>query len=525
MRMAVLVGLLGVLVLGAGAETLRVTKTGTRVDVPLGYVAEWFGYTVESAPKQGTLALRQGGKTLNVTKAQQAADTVERDGVLYASGTLVTQLLGVAIHDSLLVIGPGNFGLRVLQLSRDGAPTLNLPLSRGADEFTTSLHIDAWNNRLDLAQTHLGGGVDAADSDGRTALHIAAWMNHTELVAWLLAQGARLDAVDAQQATPLTRALLAGKEDMALLLLERGASAAKGDLVYAARAGLPRATAALLQRGLAVNSAVPRVGTALSVAAGKGHLEIVQRLVEQGADVNAHARMVPGALLEACTEGHLEVARYLLEHGAEIEPARCGLGPKTITSMKDPIELGYVLRELSPLQAAVYYGHLEVTRLLLEHGADPAKPNADGLNALYLAVLRVQADDVEMVRLLTAHGLTARLPDPAPAFTMVFTRGDDMETFSRLTPLHLAVLAGYPPTQLPVVTELLAHGADVQAADTKGHTALHFFAMSRGDLAVGRYLLEQGADRYAKSQALQTPYDLSVRYQDGDWQVLLRLER
>ena len=56
------------------------------------------------------------------------------------------------------------------------------------------------------------------------------------------------------------------------------------------------------------------------MAASLGKLEIVQKLVELGADVNASGGFSEGGpLSRAAAYGHLEVARYLIDHGARLE--------------------------------------------------------------------------------------------------------------------------------------------------------------------------------------------------------------
>ncbi|MBL8953949.1 MAG: ankyrin repeat domain-containing protein, partial [Myxococcaceae bacterium] len=51
----------------------------------------------------------------------------------------------------------------------------------------------------------------------------------------------------------------------------------------------------------------------------------------------------------------------------------------------------------APLHYAAVRGHLETARLLLEAGADPAQPAANGLSALAIAQ---QRNDVAMIALL-----------------------------------------------------------------------------------------------------------------------------
>jgi ankyrin repeat protein len=91
-------------------------------------------------------------------------------------------------------------------------------------------------------------------------------------------------------------------------------------------------------------------GTWLHVAASFGKLDIVRRLLELGADVNAYGGTLGGGPLNvAASEGHLDVVRYLLGQGAALD-------------VSEP--------ERNPLFSAIYGGHTDVARLLIEAGID-----------------------------------------------------------------------------------------------------------------------------------------------------------
>jgi len=79
--------------------------------------------------------------------------------------------------------------------------------------------------------------------------------------------------------------------------------------------------------------------------------------------------------------GHLEVVKLLLEHGAD--PNVKNRDGKT------------------PLHNAASEGHLEVVKLLLERGADPNVKDDDGNTPLHNAAWR---GHLEVVKLLLEHG-------------------------------------------------------------------------------------------------------------------------
>lgn len=58
--------------------------------------------------------------------------------------------------------------------------------------------------------------------------------------------------------------------------------------------------------------------TALWVASGLGHLQVVKLLVQNGADVNHNTKAQSSPLRAACYAGRLDIVKYLIEHGADI---------------------------------------------------------------------------------------------------------------------------------------------------------------------------------------------------------------
>lgn len=91
-------------------------------------------------------------------------------------------------------------------------------------------------------------------------------------------------------------------------------------------------------------------GTWLHVAATSGNLEIVKFLVRSGLSVNIKGGTFnTGAINRAASEGHFEVVKHLINAGAEFD-------------LSEP--------DRNPLFAAIYGGHIEIVKLLLEKGID-----------------------------------------------------------------------------------------------------------------------------------------------------------
>lgn len=91
-------------------------------------------------------------------------------------------------------------------------------------------------------------------------------------------------------------------------------------------------------------------GSWLHIAASKGQVRILEWLIEQGMDVNQPGGVADsGPLDEAASNGQLEAVRCLLQHGAQLD----------VTN-----SVG------NPLFGAIYGGHFEVAKLLIEKGID-----------------------------------------------------------------------------------------------------------------------------------------------------------
>ena len=192
-------------------------------------------------------------------------------------------------------------------------------------------------------------------------------------------------------------------------------------------------------------------GTPLHYAAICGLHGIVNFLaMERPQDVDSRCfddRWTP--LHVVSTYGHVEVGRILIEHGADMTAKDNG--------------------EMTPLHVASRNGHMELARLLVEHGADVAARDQDRRTPLFWASIEGY---LEITRFLIEHRA-----DP--------TVQDDIGR----TALHWASTCG----RVEIARFLLEHGACVTARAADGRTPLHV-ASEEGNVKVVRLLIENGAD-------------------------------
>lgn len=171
-------------------------------------------------------------------------------------------------------------------------------------------------------------------------------------------------------------------------------------------------------------------------------------------------------LHNACSYGHLEVTELLIKHGANVNAAD--------------------FWKFTPLHEAASKSKYEIVKLLLKHGADPLKKNRDGASPLDL----VRDNDQDVADLLRGN---SALLDAAKKGNLVriqrLVAPENINCRDALgrnsTPLHLA--AGY--NNYEVAEYLLENGADVNAQDKGGLIPLHN-ASSYGHVDIAALLIK-----------------------------------
>lgn len=262
--------------------------------------------------------------------------------------------------------------------------------------------------------------VNTPQPDGATALAWAAHWDDLETADLLIRAGANANAANDYGVTPLSLACTNRSAAMVEKLLKAGADP---------------------------NAALLSGETPLMTCSRTGGAELVQALLTHGANVNAKDRhRGQTALMWALEEKHIEVARALIEHGADVN-ARSNGG-------------------FTPLLFAARQGDLESAKMLLAAGADvnaatPLRSSPPGRRAKYAA------SGAE-------SGTTGQQAGIAATNSAVRTGAFTFEgTPDGLTPLLMASASGHEALSL----YLLENGANPNAADSNGATALHYALM------------------------------------------------
>lgn len=239
----------------------------------------------------------------------------------------------------------------------------------------------------------------------------------------------------------------------------------------------------------------------IHLAARRGHTEVVRFLLDRGAVADGEGGRPPWTPAQlAAIHGHPGTAALLLERGAVEEiftAAALGHVSRLAAFLEARPEAATTPREngMTPLHVA---GTPEVVDLLIAHGADPdARDTWRRRSPLMTAMgkpevaralaARLGALDIFTASALGDVALAERLlaADPALANTATPAGG---HFWAGRRPLHLAIPRGHAG----MVKVLLAHGADPNAPDPEGGSALHIAAW-HGQLDVIRTLVAAGA--------------------------------
>jgi ankyrin repeat protein len=212
-------------------------------------------------------------------------------------------------------------------------------------------------------------------------------------------------------------------------------------------------------------------------------------LVERGANVNLMSDWGCTPLNTAIRRSHEDMVRLLVDKGADVEAVRSVIeGGGTV--------LHTVLNELDKREE---YGlpfddvYLRITEFLLEHGANVDAEKQNGCTVLHEAAR--QANEA-MVQLLLGQGaaIDAKSGDGQTALQMVAHLWHDLAVeelwIRREHPRSHSVQKRH--RQERIAQLLLDCGAEIDAADHRGETALHEAAKC-GNKAVVRILVKRGA--------------------------------
>ena len=202
----------------------------------------------------------------------------------------------------------------------------------------------------------------------------------------------------------------------------------------------------------AIAGGASKNSTSLQLAALNGHISVVDALIKQGAKVGHRTQGYP-PLFNATSNGHVQVVSILLEAGADKDCRKNADGTGSTC-----------------LICACQNGNMDVAEIILNKKPDIEAKNSHGQSALSVAVTYGHAD---VVRILLSHGAQV----------------DAMHGSTGQTALIVAVQKGF----LDVVEVLLDHGAEIDKKNKVQDSALSVAVMRKNPPMV-KLILTRGAD-------------------------------
>jgi serine/threonine-protein phosphatase 6 regulatory ankyrin repeat subunit B len=313
-----------------------------------------------------------------------------------------------------------------------------------------------------------GIDINQQDSLGFTALHWAAYYGHQAVVESLLANGANIGLASNTGTTALYWAALNGRQAVVELLLAHGANPNIADntgttaLYLAALNGRQAVVESLLAHGANPNIADNSGATALYVAAAQGHQAMFELLLAHGVDINQQDPLGRAALHRAAEQGLQPVVKLLLSHGADI--ALQTTGGRTAEDFASTDEIRNYLRLTADLKSAVEREDVPAVRQLVAQGASTLIADQDGNTLIHRVIREYNPNEP------TVHDEIARTLMRAAPRQAARVRNRCGQTL-----LHSAAACG----NMRIARYLLSHGAEVNAQDGRGNTALHRFRTKR----------------------------------------------
>ena len=196
---------------------------------------------------------------------------------------------------------------------------------------------------------------------GCMSIHEAARMGNAAEVEKQLAWGVNPNSKTFRYRTaPLHEAAANGKLRIVKLLLEKGANVnvtnegGETPLHYAAKHGYLEVMEILLENGADPAQKGTGCGTPMQWARRNRQIQSIKMLLDHDVSINQRGSGGRTALMEAVSAEQLEIVNFLVANGADVN----------VTDERG--------EGCSPLCIAAHHNNLEIGRILLKHGADPA---------------------------------------------------------------------------------------------------------------------------------------------------------
>lgn len=332
-----------------------------------------------------------------------------------------------------------------------------------------------------------GNDVNKRSHDGRTPIFWAAYKDNVSLMNALITKGAKTDLIDSHGYSLVNFAASTGQTNLEIYDLclkhgadftkERNKDGANPILLIIPHVKDPATIDYFREHGVSIETIDNEGNNAFTYAAKSGNIAMMEFALQAGLNARANndAAILFAAKGTRSGKVSLETFEYLKKQGLSLE-AKDKKGRNALyylAAKSDDIDLlTYLIQGgLKPddkdsegncalLQAASYNSG-KILHLLTENTKNPLVTNANGENAVHLAVVHQNMETLKMALLELNMPMNAT-------------------TNEGLTPLHLATMKAKDDTMLLF---LIANGADISIETEFGETAY--------DLATENELLKE----------------------------------
>ncbi len=383
-------------------------------------------------------------------------------------------------------------------------------VAKSQPDGMTALHWAVQHGSVETVNRLLEAKADpnASNRYGIRPIHLACTNGDGAVVRALL--GAKADPIAPLEGneTPLMIASRSGSMDAVRALIGAGArlqeTERKGQtaIMWAAAEGHAGVVRQLIDAGADFRASLKSGFSPMFFAVREGRIEVARVLLKAGVDVNGiiggrkagGKSPEPGTspLVLAVENGHYDLAVVLLDAGADPNDQRSGFTPlHTLTWVRKPNRGDGDDGDPSPIGSG-QLDSLGMARELLKHGA---KVNARlergssgrailGRKGATPFLLACQTCDLPYMRLLLESGADPKLPNAEGSTPLMAAAG--------LGCLAPGEEAGTEDEALAAVELLLSLGADIDTQDGRGETAMHGAAYKNLPKVV-RLLTDRGA--------------------------------
>ena len=342
-----------------------------------------------------------------------------------------------------------------------------------------------------------------------TPLSIACQLGRAECTRQLLAAGANANLVQPGGVTILMTAARTGNANCVRHLLEKKADVNSAErlgqtaLMWAASEGHVEVLDFLINAGADVGRSTSKGFSAIMFAARQGHIDAVRRLLAAGVDPNSAMhpkssgnrtpRDGTSALQLAVESGHFELALILVKEGADPNDQRSGFTPLHALSWVRKPDRGENEKGDPSPRGSGRLTSLEFVKEIAHAGADVnarlekgrggrAVLNNRGATPFLLAA---KTADVPFMKLLLELGADPTIPNAEGCMPIMAAAGIGVRAVGEE--------AGTEPEVIEAIDFLLKLGADINAKDENGETVMHGAAY-RNFPEVVASLAKHGAD-------------------------------